>query len=88
MLCEHYFLPKVEIERNINYTCSYMKPEVKKNFFSSLKISNSFHNLFCLHGDFTAATFHTIVRLYYTCRNNAALVVFAITVVTHMHTSY
>ena len=77
MLCEHYFLPKVENERKINYTCSYMKPEVKKKIkkngdftTASLKVSNSFHNLLCLHGDFTAATFHTIARLYYTCRNN------------------
>ena len=48
-----------------------MRPEVNSNRFG---ISNSFEmsfRLHCnLHGDFTAATFQTIARLYCTCAND------------------
>ena len=48
-----------------------MIPEVKSNRF---EISNHFEMLFRLHGnlhgDFTAATFQTIARLYCTCAND------------------
>ena len=48
----------------------YMRPEVNSNRF---EISNSFEMSFCLHGklhgDFTAATFQTIAKLYCTCAN-------------------
>ena len=48
-----------------------MRPEVNLNRF---EISNRFEMLFCLHGnlhgDFTAATFQTIARLYCTCAND------------------
>ena len=39
----------------------YMRPEVN---------SNRFEMLFRLHGNFTAATFQTIARLYCTCTND------------------
>ena len=49
----------------------YMIPEVNSNRF---KISNRFEMSFRLpgnlHGDFTAATFKTIARPYYTCAND------------------
>ena len=45
----------------------YMKPEVNSNQFG---ISNRFEKSFCLHDDFTAATFQTIIRYYYTCANH------------------
>ena len=48
----------------------YMKPEVNSNRF---EISNHFEMYFRLHdnlhGDFTAATFQTMARLYCTCVN-------------------
>ena len=49
----------------------YMRPEVNANRF---EISNRFEMSFCLHGslhgDFTAATFQTVARLYCTCAND------------------
>ena len=49
----------------------YMIPEVNSNRF---EISNRFEMSFrlhgSLHGGFTAATFQTIARLYYTCAND------------------
>ena len=50
----------------------YMRPEeVNSNRF---EISNRFEMSFCLHGnlhgDFNAATFQTIARLYCTCAND------------------
>ena len=49
----------------------YMRPEVNSDRF---EISKRFEMLFPLHGnlhgDFTAATFETIARLYYTCAND------------------
>ena len=49
----------------------YVRPEVKSNRF---EISNRFEMSFRLHGnlhgDFTAATFQTIARLYCTCAND------------------
>ena len=49
----------------------YMKSEVNSNQF---EISNRFEMSFRLHGnlhgDFTAATFQTIARLYCTCAND------------------
>ena len=49
----------------------YMRPEVNSNRF---EISNRFEMSFRLHdnlhGDFTAATFQTIARLYCTCAND------------------
>ena len=48
-----------------------MRPEVNSNRF---EISNRFEMSFrlhgSLHGDFTAATFQTIARLYCTCAND------------------
>ena len=48
-----------------------MRPEVNSNWF---EISNRFEMSFRLHGnlhgDFTAATFQTIARLYCTCAND------------------
>ena len=48
-----------------------MRPEVNSNQFA---ISNRYKMLFRLHnnlhGDFTAATFQTIAKLYGTCANN------------------
>ena len=48
-----------------------MIPEVNSSRF---EISNRFEMSFCLHGnlhgDFTAATFQTIARLYCTCAND------------------
>ena len=48
-----------------------MIPEVNSNWF---EISNRFEMSFFLHGnlhgDFTAATFQTIARLYCTCAND------------------
>ena len=48
----------------------YMKSEVNSNRF---EISNRFEMVFRLHGnlhgDFTAAAFQTIARLYCTCAN-------------------
>ena len=41
-----------------------MRPKVSSNRF---EISSSFQKMFRLHGDFTAATFQTIVRFYCTC---------------------
>ena len=41
---------------------------------SNLEISNRFQKLSSLHGDFTAATFKTIARLYCTCANDADLI--------------
>ena len=42
-----------------------------RNFtVSNLEISNRFQKLSRLHGHFTAATFQTIARLYYTCAND------------------
>ena len=50
---------------------AYMIPEVNSNRF---KVSNHFEMSFRLHGnlhgDFTAATFQTIARLYCTCAND------------------
>ena len=47
-----------------------MRPEVNSNQF---EISNRFEMSFRLHGnlhgDFTAATFQTIAKLYCTCAN-------------------
>ena len=37
----------------------YVKPKVNSNPF---KISNHFETLLCLHGNFTAATFQTIIQ--------------------------
>ena len=45
-----------------------MRPEVNSNRF---EILNRFQKLLLLHGDFTAATFQTTVRLYYTCTNDS-----------------
>ena len=49
----------------------YVRPEVNSNWF---EISNHLEMLFRLHGnshgDFTAATFQTIARLYHTCAND------------------
>ena len=49
----------------------YVIPEVNSNWF---EISNRFEMSFRLHGnlhgDFTAATFQTIARLYCTCAND------------------
>ena len=51
----------------------YMIPEVNSNLF---EMSNRFEMSFrlndSLHGDFTAATFQTIARLYCTCANDCA----------------
>ena len=48
-----------------------MRPEMNSN---RLEISNRFEMSFflhgSLHGDFTAATFQTMARLYYTCAND------------------
>ena len=45
-----------------------MMPEMNSNWF---EISNRFEMLHgILHGDFTAATFQTIARLYRTCAND------------------
>ena len=43
-----------------------MRPEVNSNRFET---SSRFEKGFYLHGDFTAATFWTIVRFYGTCVN-------------------
>ena len=49
----------------------YIRPEVNSNRF---EISNHFEMSFRLHGnlhgDFTAATFQTMARLYCTCAND------------------
>ena len=49
----------------------YMRPEVNSNRF---EISNRFEMSFRLHGnlhgDFTAATFQTMARLYCICTND------------------
>ena len=49
----------------------YMRPEVNSNWFeisNHLEVSFRLH---CnLHGNFTAATFQTIAKLYYTCAND------------------
>ena len=45
----------------------YMRPEVNSNRF---EISSRFENSFGLHGDFSAATFQTIIRSYCTCAND------------------
>ena len=49
----------------------YMRPEVNSSRF---EMSNRFEMSSCLHGnlrgDFTAATFQTIARLYCTCAND------------------
>ena len=64
-------IPEVNIEHD------YMRPEVNSNQFEILncfEISNCFEMSFRLHdnlhGDFTAATFQTIARLYCTCVND------------------
>ena len=62
----------VVVERNVYHLEHvYMKPEVNSNRF---EISNRFEMSFCLHGnlhgDFTAATFQTIAKLYCTCAND------------------
>ena len=44
----------------------YMRPEVNSNPF---EISNHFKKLFCLHGNFTVATFKVILRFYFICAN-------------------
>ena len=44
----------------------YLRPEVNSNRF---EISNRIEESFCLHGDFTVATFLTIIRFYSTCAN-------------------
>ena len=60
----------------LNYTahCSilivehvYMRNQVNLNPF---EISNHFKKLFCLHGNFTVATFQAILRFSFTCAND------------------
>ena len=57
------------IDENIEHV--YMRPEVNLNRF---EISNCFEMSFRLYsnlrGDFTAAAFQTIARLYCTCAND------------------
>ena len=49
----------------------YMRPEVNSNRFEiSDRFAMSFRLQGNLHGDFTAATFQTIARLYWTCAND------------------
>ena len=49
----------------------YMRPEVNSDRFEiSNRFEMSFHLHGNLHGDFTAATFQTIARLYCTCAND------------------
>ena len=45
----------------------YMRPKVNSNSF---EISNHFEKLLCLHGDFTAANFQTIIEFYFKCEND------------------
>ena len=48
-----------------------MRPVVNSNRFEILnRFEMSFGLHGNLHGDFTAATFQTIERLYYTCAND------------------
>ena len=48
-----------------------MRPEVNANQFEiSNRFEMSFHLHGSLHGDFTAATFQTITKLYCTCAND------------------
>ena len=49
----------------------YMIPEVNSNRFEiSNRLEMSFRLHGNLHGDFTAATFQTMARLYCTCAND------------------
>ena len=49
-----------------------MRPEVNLNRF---EVSNRFEKLFCLHDDFAAATFQTVVRFYCTCANDLGAII-------------
>ena len=56
---------KFHQRKSFNLEHVYMRPEVNSNRFEmSFRLHGS------LHGDFTAATFQTIARLYCTCAND------------------